>query len=497
MKLENYIVRDIPKCPQDGLCGRRVITTTAKEITKENVRQVLEESLAVHAANAAEITYLWDYYRGKQDIRNKEKYVRENINNKITVNRANEIVTFKTSYLLNEPIQYISADGSDAISQKVSVLNELMRAEDKESKDKETVDWMHICGVAERFVINDEQAEYKEGAPFCIYTLDPRFAYVIYSARIGHRPMAGVILQIDENNQRFATIYTNTACFTVTNDDVIEQQHVLGGIPLVEYPNNMARMGAFEAVIPILNNINTLESNAVDAIQDFVNGFDVFQNCDIEDGAYSQLAIGGKAVKIKTVTQGMEAKVYRVASELSQTGVQQRVDAMTDEYLTICGMPNRNGGSSTSDTGQAVIFRDGWSEAESRAKDSEKLYMRAERQFLRVVLEICRTKNVVDLDLRDIGINFARKSLNNLQSRFQCLMEGLGSDRIHPKCVFDAFGDIFGDKNESYNMSMAWRKEREDEEERKLNEALDAERERVSNADSNTVSSGGSDDNSN
>ena len=51
----------------------------------------------------------------------------------------------------------------------------------------------------------------------------------------------------------------------------------------------------------------------------------------------------------------MEAKVYRIASELNQTNTQTIVDDLEDAYLTICGMPNRNGGSSTSDTGQAVF----------------------------------------------------------------------------------------------------------------------------------------------
>lgn len=482
MKLENYIVREIPTIPPDGLVGRRVITTTAEDITKENVREILEEALSVHAVNASEISYLWDYYRGRQDIRKKEKYVRENINNKVTVNRANEIVTFKTAYLLNEPICYVSAGGSDAVSKQVESLNRYMRAEDKESKDKEIVDWMHICGVAERLVLPDRDSGVSYGAPFVIYTIDPRDAFVIYNARIGRRPMAGVILQTDKDNKQYATVYTDKTCFTVTADDVEAEDHVIGYIPLVEYPNNMERMGAFEAVIPILNSINMLESNALDSVQDYVNGFDVFQNCDIEDGAYSQLGIGGKAVKIKTVTQGMEAKVYRVASELNQSGVQQRVDDLTNDYLTICGMPNRNGGSSTSDTGQAVIFRDGWSEAESRANNTGKLYKRSERRFLQVALQICGSlRDLSGLDIGDIEINFARKSLNNLQSRFQCFMEGIGSDRVHPKCVFDAFGDIFGDKTEAYNMSMKWRTEQEQEAERLLTQELDRERERISN----------------
>ena len=481
MTLENYIVKELPYLPKNGLTGRRKILTTANEITIDNVREVLEEALAVHSANAREITYLWNYYRGCQDIRGKKKYVREKINNKVTINRANEIVTFKTSFLLNEPIFYVSNGGDKEVSNNVGTLNEFMRAEDKESKDKETVDWMHISGVAERFVLTDKMANVEDGAPFYIYTLDPREAFVIYSAKIGQKPMAGVILQLDEQKQWFATVYTEDTVFTVTRDSVEAEGHVLGGIPLIEYVNNMARMGAFEPVLSILNGINQLESNALDSIEDFVNGFDVFQNCDIADGDYADLSIGGKAVKIKTVTQGMEAKVYRVVSELSQSGVQQRVDDMTEDYLTICGMPNRNGGSSTSDTGQAVIFRDGWSEAESRAKDTEKLFVRSERQFLRIVLNICNAKRDVNLnlELKDIGINFSRKSLNNLQSRFQCFMEGIGSDRVHPLCVFQAFGDIFGDKEAAYQMSMAWRDEQERKQEETLQAELDRERERI------------------
>ena len=512
MTLERYAVTEILRLPTEGLTGRAKIRTPVKEITRENVREVLEKALAVHAVNAAQISYLFEYYKGNQDVRFKQKYVRENINNKVTVNRANEIVTFKTAFLLNEPISYISLSEDDSVTKKVNKLNEFMRSEDKDSKDKEVVDWMHICGLAERLVLPDKDAGVKEGAPFVVYTLDPREAFVIYSARIGQKPMAGVILQKDENDELYATVYTENRIFIipakgeVTEDGVIEQEdgsragHIMGGIPLVEYENNMARMGAFEPVLSILNNINNLESNAVDSIQDFVNGFDVFQNCDIEDGDYSQLGIGGKAVKIKTVTQGMEAKVYRVASELNQEGIQKRIDDATDAYLTICGMPNRNGGSSTSDTGQAVIFRDGWSEAESRAKDTEKLYVPADREFLRIVLNICNAQSSEDrsldgLELKDIGVNFARKSLNNLQSRFQCLMEGLGSDRIAPKLLFDAFGSIFGDKNSAYIQSMDWRKQQEQKQEEEVQRELDRERNRIKQyEDARTVSEGRSND---
>lgn len=482
LTLENYTVRALDKWPFECLTGRRKIKTPVREITEGNVRDVLSTALAVHALNVGEINYLWDFYRGKQDIRNKEKFVREVINNKVCVNRANEIVTFKTAYLLNEDVQYVCNGGEDSTVNDIIRLNEYMRAEDKASKDKEIIDWVHICGVAPRLVLTDAMANKDYGAPYYIYTLDPREAFVIYSSRIGENPMAGVVIQKDENEQYYATIYTENRVFTVTKDTVSSDGHTLGGIPLVEYINNVARMGAFEAVVPILNAINQLESDAVDSVQDFVNGFDVFQNCDIADGSYQQLGIGNKAVKIKTVEPGMEAKVYRVASEISQSGVQSRIDDLTDAYITICGMPNRNGGSSTSDTGTAVIFRDGFFEAESRAKDTEKLFKRSEREFLRIVLNICSVKGGLNLDLKDIEINFARKNLNNLQSRFQCLSEGLANDWIHPKLVYDAFGDIFGDKTAAYRLSSEWHEKTKQEEAEALDKELSSERDRINAA---------------
>lgn len=121
--------------PDDGLHGRHVAYTNQKEITPENVVDVVGKAMSTHFRNKAEIQYLYDYFRGKQDIRLKEKVVRPEINNKVMVNRANEIVTFKTAYLLGEPLQYVSNGGNDSVSEKVNTLNEFMRAESKDTKD--------------------------------------------------------------------------------------------------------------------------------------------------------------------------------------------------------------------------------------------------------------------------------------------------------------------------------------------------------------------------
>lgn len=201
----------------------------------------------------------------------------------------------------------------------------------------------------------------------------------------------------------------------------------------------------------------------------------MFQNCELEDGQYKELAKGGMAITIKSVQAGMEAKVYRIASELNQTNTQTIVDDLEDAYLTICGMPNRNGGSSTSDTGQAVIYRDGWSAAESRAKDTEKTWERSEREFLRLVLYICRETGDLDLQLADIKPEFTRKNLSNIQSKAQVLAEMLNNSKIHPKLAFQYSG-LFSDPESAYRVSMDWYEEQKRKMERSLRDELNTNR---------------------
>ena len=108
------------------LYGRRKVYTDFDVITADNVRQAVGKASATHEANAAEIRYLFNYYRGKQPVRNRDKVVRPDITYNTVVNRAQEIVAFKVSYLLSEPITYISRSEDKTASENVSKLNDFI-----------------------------------------------------------------------------------------------------------------------------------------------------------------------------------------------------------------------------------------------------------------------------------------------------------------------------------------------------------------------------------
>lgn len=444
-----------------ALFGRRIIYTDVSEINSGNIIEVLQKALFIHLQNSADIDYLYRYYRGDQPILYRKKDVRPEICNKIVENRANEIVSFKVGYLMGEPIQYVSRSDDVTVAAEISRLNDYVLSEDKNAKDKELADWIHIAGTGFRMVLPDAQANVEEDeAPFEIYTLDPRFAFVVYSTALGNPAMMGVKYVKDEDGNIIFSCYTRDHFYVVENTwTVIRSEPQILGIPIVEYPANRARLGAFEIVIPLLDAINTVESNRLDGVEQFVQALMLFHNVDISSDDYEKLRAEG-AIKFKDIDPQYKAEIEYLTAELNQGQTQTLMDSMYNTVLTICGMPNRNGGSSTSDTGTAVVYRDGWSAAEARAKDSELMFKQSEKEFLKLVLRICRDLANLSLKLSALEIRFTRRNYENITSKANVLISMLNNDKIAPQLAFIYCG-MFSDPQLAYKMSMEYAEQRE------------------------------------
>ena len=438
------------------LAGRTVIYTDVDNIDRSNVVQVLNKALETHDVNKSDIQYLYDYYKGKQPILNRVKDIRPEINNKLVENRANEIVSFKVGYLMGEPIQYVCRGGSDAFSEAINQLNEFVFAEDKAAKDKELADWFTICGTSYRMVLPDSTDDADE-APFEIYTLDPRYSFVVYHSGLGNKRKMGVKYIVLQDNSIVYSVYTDKMYFEIKDDKIVKAQaHSLGCVPIIEYPANTARLGAFEIVLPLLDAINDIGSNRLDGVEQFVQSILLLKGVDIDSDEFKALKENG-GLKVP-----LEGDAKYLVQELNQTQTQTLVDYMYQTVLTICGMPNRNGGSSTSDTGSAVIMRDGWSAAEARAKDTELMFKMSEKEFLRLVIAITNTLRDMDLKLSAIEIRFTRRNYENIQEKAQVLTTMLSNSKIHPRLAFEHCG-LFVDPELAYTESKAYADEQEQE----------------------------------
>lgn len=449
-----------------ALYGREIIYTDFEKITPENVLQVLNKAMVVHSRNRADIQYLYDYYKGKQPILDRTKEYRQDICNRIIENRANEIVSFKVGYLMGEPVQYVSrSTGGEDSTDALNLLNDFVFAEDKAVKDKELADWFTICGTAYRMILPDPKGEVDE-SPFEIYTLDPRNAFVVYYSGLGNKPVMGVKYVVHDDGEVIYSIYTDKYYFEVVqpgtqNPSTYAQKaivktegHIFGDVPIIEYPANAARLGAFEIVLPLLDALNNVSSNRLDGVEQFIQSLLILKGVDIDSDEYNALRENG-GLKVP-----VEGDAYYLTQELNQTQTQTLVDYMYQTILVICGMPNRNGGSSTSDTGSAVIMRDGWSDAEARAKDTELMFKLSEKRFLRIAIRIANTLRDMKLKLSAIEIRFTRRNYENIQTKAQVLTTLLANDKIHPLLAFAHCG-LFCDPNLAYTQSKAYYEEQQ------------------------------------
>lgn len=426
------------------LFGRRKIYTTTTEITRDNVVEELNALLSLHAFNMMEMEYLYWYRRGLQPIINRTKNVRPEINNKVTENHAAEIVAFKNGYFLTQPAFYVARKKGEEINAKVEQLNEYLYLSGKQQVDNEVVDWFHTVGVGNLYIepVNDKYA------PVRVYTLDPRSSFVVYSRLPGNRPIMGVNIVIIEQSDATAEvvfdvftyekvfrvaggitgrIITGTPIVATAINVLDEQVNTLGEIPIIEYQYENNRMSAFEAVIPLLDAINTVQSNRLDGIEQFIQALMVFYNCQLgEDEQGNQITPAyireAGAIFLKSIGQD-KADVKIISEQLNQTETQVLVDYMYQQILTICGMPSTTkGGSSTSDTGAAVLYRDGWYQADTYARNTEDLFKKSNKLFDRVFTKIINAKTDLDISLADFELQFVRNETANLLVKTQAAM---------------------------------------------------------------------------
>ena len=452
--------------------GRKKILCDEPVIHDGNIVSVLTDALSVHRENSQAIDYLYRYYKGEQPILRRTKEIRPEICNRIVENRANEIVSFKTGYLCGEPLQYVSQGSTDDVSAEISKINDMMLLCGKAAKDKELAEWMYVCGTGYRMIMPNSpyintsiiprllqrRVDFAEDeAPFSIYTLDPRNAFVVYHSGLGEPPLMGVKYVELKNKTIVYSVYTPTQYFEVVSEGLIgglrlakSDRRVLPAVPIVEYPLNNARLGAFEVVLPLLDAINGVQSNRLDGIEQFIQSLIVLTNADIDDEAAKAIRDAG-LIKLKSFGEN-KASIDIIAEQLDQTQTQTLVDYLYQSVLTITGMPNRNGGNSTSDTGSAVIMRDGWSAAEARAKADELMFKESERQMLKIALAIVRSTVGTTLRLADTEIRFTRRNYENIQEKSQVLTTMLANDKIAPRLAFTHCG-MFSDPEDAAKMS--------------------------------------------
>ena len=483
------------------LHGRREVFTDVKDINSGNVIKVLNKALPVHLKNRSEMVYLEKYSRGIQPILDRVKKYNEYVCNRTVVNLASEILSFKVADHAGEPIQYVSRGKGEEIPEKIEDLNAMMLSEGKQSKDMELAYEMFLYGVGHRLAIQEQggQADdYLDEAPFEIYTPDSRNTFVVKYNDVTHRKVMGVTyVFLDEARSKVEyTVYTKDVTYTISGTAQRAEKitgsvrHNFGLIPLVEYPCNSPRMGAFEVVLDLLDAYNLTMSDRLDATEQFVQAIMVFEGVQIDAEELEKMKASG-ALQVPPGPDGRSGKVYYLNEQLDQQQTQTLADTIKQTILEIVGMPSQ-GSANTSDSSNngAMLIKNGWWHADARKMETGGYWKQAETEFLKIVLKICRQYNRLDgLKVSDVEPKLGAHSYQDLLTKSQTFTT-LMATGVPPIQAYKYSG-LDSDPEAASLQFEEYREEQEAKEEEKTRKAMDEERKRIADENAGSVQDSG------
>lgn len=453
------------------LFGRKQIFCDKTNIDKTNILEVLGEAYAIHEQNRAEMLYLFEYVKGRQPILDRQKQIRPEINEKIVDNMASEILEFKLGYEFGSSISYVqrarkdiksrnalfsffkklfTSDESKKEDLRVSAINEMMVEECKAAKDLQLAKDVKTCGVGYRLIL---PKKIKTGVSvFDLLVLNPMNTFVVYSNDAYREPILGVSYFPHRDGSVTFGCYTKTSYFKIEmgitkgfEDWFEEKPNTVGMVPIIEYINDYDRMGCFERVIPLMDALNTIDSDRVNDIAQHVQNILWGDNVALDTEQYKKLREDGMI--LTKSEQGRTATLKYLECVLNQSENQTLVDYVKQQILDITNTPSRSelsGGS----TGSATNMSTGWMAAETDAKEKEQIWSASERRETAVILKIIKDSNEVDADiaelnLSDIEIKFSRSRTYDLATKCNSLsaLIGIGIDPLRAIEVVGLFTD--------------------------------------------------------
>ena len=401
--------------------GRKIIKTNKSQINARNIVEELNKALVIHNQNAIEINYLDRYYSGDQPILYRKKVNRPEVNNKLVVNLAYELVERKVADICAEPIQYVLRGTDEKKSEEITELNVTMDSESKQEVDIEICRWRSICGTAYRFIGNDEgNGDLLDESDFSLSSEDPRYTFVVYYSN--NKPAFSCQIREGENNETIYFCYTANEWFDI-RDGKIFNQGINGNraVPVIEYPNNARRLSDIEITILITDGINKLQSDRINGVEQFVSAWIKFINCEIDKETFREMRQEGALVVKSNNGAENKADVDVMTNELNQTEGQVVFDDLFERFLSIQGLANRSNNNSGGDTGNAVSLRNGHYDAGLRTAINEPILKKSERMSLRIILNRLRINKGFTLMPSDIVIHINHNKLDNLLTKSEAL----------------------------------------------------------------------------
>lgn len=463
--------------------GRIKIYTDVKEITENNVITVLSEAMLKHEQNRSQIRELINFEKGDQPLK-REKTSRKDVDIRSISNLAHQITEFWLGYFWGNHMAFVQKSdkhpkGSKPIDDDsaITLLNEMYDAEDMEFKDQILAYYLEVCGICPQ-LIDIKRNPDDESAVFDLVTLNPMYAFVVYSSDAYERPMMGVSYSEDENGSKLYTCITNDTIYeirdmilivngekksdgkVINKSDGSMQANPFGRVNIIEFERSIDRTGVFERQIDELNALNILESDLCNDVSQTTQanwwGNDIELDKD-EDGNVKGPQ-GGQWILTKTNGAGKQPNIKGLVLDYDYEGVLANIQAKHDGILERTFTPKQTEQSGGSTTG-ATSLSSGWTATEAVACKQAAIIKRGFKERNRLALIAIKKSPDMDPDSpllklknSDIEIRPIRQKSYDMATKINSLAT-MVQNFVHPRVAMEAI-DFFPNLAEAVEDSV-------------------------------------------
>lgn len=431
---------------------------------KALIPKIIENSLPYHKQNvrAYDINESW-YFNDTEKILSKQKYMRQEINNKFTFAKAKSTVEMNNGYCFGEPFKYVTNEAEEKKQNQMTAFNKCLNLARGHQHTRNCAENGAKFGISYKLALRPTKRDLEKGQFFRIVSdIDNSQTFKVYTNTIDKEEVLGVTYYdrrvLDDKGQETNVVETVFNCWTKyhqwtfvkddkggyvslpfntiingisTSIDAFPLKVSLKGvanetlIPLQEFERTGDRVADFELSIRLMDAINTLASCRLDSVQqstDFIiklrdidlGEFDEKGNNPVLERIQKYMANHFLAVESRDGAD-VQPDIDVLDIPLNQSQVQELQNYLVEALNEELQQPTRNGGTGQ-DTGIAVENRNGFRQFENLATKITEYMIEGEMLFIEKLLEIGKSYEgctFKDLEIGDIEIRSMRNKAEN------------------------------------------------------------------------------------
>lgn len=416
----------------------------ANELTLENITEYLQSVYSAFEENSTKISDNYNFYKGEHSVlQKKRRYEDDEINNAQVVNQYIWfMVNFKCGYAYGRPLEFARKEPDE--SQVMPTFNKYLSEINFAGLTTNLAEWVYATGVAYAYTQPYKSEDKNNIPPFKCYHIESNRCTKVYSSYIGNEPLFDMIvtpinkyingsitqyniLSIYTKNQYWEFEYTISPQ-TLNKIPVKSGINNSGMLPLTEFFVNKDHIGISESCRALQDAIDSIDSDSVDNINDFVNQMLVLKNNSLgktneEKQENLRAAKKNGVIELFDENKDIQADIKSLVLALNYSDVNVIKNQLKSDMFGCWGVPLPSVGVSSGNiTKSGSEITNGWNNSYACILKENNNMLIGLRSLISQFLIICdkmpdRKLNGLKIGDLEIKYNIARS--DNLQAKTQ------------------------------------------------------------------------------